>query len=203
MKPLETIQSHPLSVVIAAVSFWMVWGFLYLMMLFNGLVRVRNRQERALSLIDIQLKRRHDLIPRLVECVKGAASHEREVQETVAQARTAATGWQKPRDDRDGALRKDRAVMGRLFALAEDYPDLHADANFQLFFNQLVDTEDRIALARAYYNDSLLSLKNRLKTFPDVLVAKIFRFNPGTPLPSLTEKASEAPEISLYDDDQA
>ena len=66
-----------------------------------------------------------------------------------------------------------------------------------------VDTEDRIALARAYYNDSLLSLKNRLKTFPDVLVAKIFRFNPGTPLPSLTEKASEAPEISLYDDDQA
>jgi hypothetical protein len=203
MKPLETIQVHPLSVVIAAVSFWMVWGFLYLMMLFNGLVRVRNRQERALSLIDIQLKRRHDLIPRLVECVKGAASHEREVQETVAQARTAATGWQKPRDDRDGALRKDRAVMGRLFALAEDYPDLHADANFQLFFNQLVDTEDRIALARAYYNDSLLSLKNRLKTFPDVLVAKIFRFNPGTPLPSLTEKASEAPEISLYDDDQA
>jgi LemA protein len=93
--------------------------------------------------------------------------------------------------------------VGRLFALAEDYPDLQANANFQGFFDQLVDTEDRIALARAYYNDSLLSLKNRLRTFPDVLVAKIFRFNPGKPLPSLTEKASEVPEISLHEDEEA
>ena len=204
LEPAETLLVHPISVVLAGLVFWMAWGILYLMLLYNGLVRVRNRLKRALSLIDIQLKRRHDLIPRLVECVKGAASHEREVQEAVAEARTTAANWGESMGDRDGTLRSERRMVGRLIALAEAYPDLTADENFQLFFHQLTDTEDRIALARHYHNDSLLALQDRLKTFPDVLVAKLFRFKPGNRLPSLqdADKLARAPSISLDEEEQ-
>lgn len=188
----QVLSLHVDALVITGAAFFAVWGLLYLMMLFNGLIRVRNRLDRALSLIDVQLKRRHDLIPQLVACVKGATAHERDVQEMIARARTAAAGWGGIVKDAGKELRQDRDVVRRVFAIAEAYPDLKTDANFKQLFEQLTDSEDRIELARAFYNDSLLALKNRLQTFPDVLVAKLFRFKPGTYLPAVHDE----PEIA-------
>ena len=160
---------------------------------------VRNRLVHALGLIEIQLKRRHDLVPRLLECVKGISEHERDVQELVACARSSATGSIGREVNRIGEeIDRGTGMVGGLFALAESYPDLGADQNYRAFMKSLVDTEDRIALARAFYNDSLLALQDRLLTFPDVMVAKWFRFQSGESLNLLPEpEMAQAPEVSL------
>ncbi len=199
LRPVETLSMHPWSLVLAVAVFGVVWAGLYTLLLYNGLVRVRNRMERALSLIDIQLKRRHDLIPRLVECVKGTSEHEKEVQEALVEARSRIENWQKGDEDRSTSLDQDQPVLNRLVAIHEAHPELRADASYSAFFDELTDTEDRIALARTYYNDSLLSLKNRLTTFPDLLIAKLFKFRPGKALPSPSQETQTPPTITSTD----
>ena len=132
----------------------------YLVLVYNGLVSVRERAEMALSMIDIQLRRRHDLVPRLVACVQGHANYERLTQERVAGLRGG---------DDTGSLKS-------LFALVEDYPELKADENFAHLQAQLVDCEDRVSLAREFYNETVTALRNRLQTLPDSLLKGFGRF---------------------------
>jgi LemA protein len=142
---------------------------------YNGLVRLRNRIDNAWSQIDVQLKRRYDLIPNLVNTVKGYAAHERGVFEQVTQARANAINAQGPaqqaqaEDVLSGALKS-------LFAVAEAYPDLKANQNFLSLQEELTSTEDRVAYARQFYNDSVLSYNNKLQTFPRNVIAGMFNF---------------------------
>jgi LemA protein len=148
---------------------------LALIFIYNGLVRQRNRIDNAWSQIDVQLKRRYDLIPNLVETVKGYAAHERQVFENVTEARANAINAQSPAQQADaenvltGALRS-------LFAVAEAYPDLKANQNFLSLQEELTSTEDRIAYARQFYNDSVLTYNNKLQTFPRNVIAGMFNF---------------------------
>jgi LemA protein len=143
--------------------------------MYNGLVRSRNETKNAWSQIDVQLKRRHDLIPNLVETVKGYAAHERGTFEAVTQARAAAAGAQGPAQTAaaEGILSQ---ALGRLFAVAEAYPDLKANTNFLELQTQLAETEDKIAVSRQVYNDTVLTYNNAIQVFPGVHIAGIFNF---------------------------
>jgi LemA protein len=148
---------------------------LVLILLYNHLVRLRNRTENAWSQVDVQLRRRYDLIPNLVETVKGYAAHERATFEEVTKARTAA---QEARTVEDQARAEDAltGAIGRLFALAEQYPQLRATENFQSLQADLGDTEQKIAVARQVYNDTVQTYDTALETVPTNVVAGIFRF---------------------------
>jgi LemA protein len=143
--------------------------------LYNRLVQLRNRVDNAWAQVDVQLKRRYDLIPNVVETVKGYASHERETLEAVVEARNAAQAAEGPEAQAEaenmltGALR-------RLFALAESYPELRAAPNFAELQTQLAETENRIAVARQIYNDSVLTYNNAVQTVPTNLVAGMAGF---------------------------
>jgi LemA protein len=155
-------------IVIVLVAFWI--GY-------NVLVRDRVRVDNAWSQIDVQLKRRHDLIPNLVETVKGYAAHERGTFEAVTNARANALNAQGPAQQAQaenvltGALRS-------LFAVAEAYPDLKASRNFLELQEELTSTEDKIAYARQFYNDSVGTYNTKIKQFPTVLIAGMFHFGP-------------------------
>ena len=158
-------------VVIAAV----VLLALYLVALYNGLVRRRNRVDNSWAQIEVQLKRRRDLIPNLVEAVKGYAAHERGTFEAVTAARAAAAGAKSPAaiGAAEGMLSQ---ALGRLFAVAEAYPELKASQNFLDLQGQLRDTEDKIAISRQVYNDTVLTYNNAIQVFPAVLFAGAFGF---------------------------
>lgn len=143
--------------------------------MYNGLVRKRNRSENAWAQVDVQLKRRHDLIPNLVETVKGYASHERGTFDEVTQARTAAQQAQGPQAQA-AAENVLTQALGRLFAVAENYPQLRATENFQQLQAQLSETESNIAVARQVYNDTVLTYDNALETLPTSIIAGIFNF---------------------------
>ena len=148
---------------------------LYAVFLYNRLVSSRNLVEEGWSGIEVQLKRRANLVPNLVETVKGYASHERSVLEDVTRARTGsveASGVDQKRE----AENIFTAALGRLFALAEDYPDLKADENFRDFQEQLADIEDAIQKARRYYNGAVRQLNTLIEVFPSNLVASQFQF---------------------------
>jgi len=158
----------------------------YAVLLYNGLVDVRHRVLRSWSLIDVQLKRRHDLIPRLAECVAGFAAHEQEVQDVIAGLRSGkpgkgSAGVPSNKQVRRGAktARAQRKAMGQLLALGEAYPDLKGSAVYQELHTNLVDTEDRIALARRFFNDSVTAYNDRIGTLPDLLVARLARLTPA------------------------
>jgi LemA protein len=142
---------------------------------YNGLVRLRNRIDNAWSQIDVQLKRRYDLIPNLVETVKGYAAHERQTLESVTQARANAINAQGPAQQAEAENVLSGALKS-LFAVAEAYPDLKANQNFLSLQEELTSTEDRVAYARQFYNDSVLSYNNKLQTFPRNVVAGMFNF---------------------------
>ena len=199
MDPREVFVRYPEWVVFSGLVFLAVAGLLYLSLLYNGLIRVRNRLTHALGLIEIQLKRRYDLIPRLLECVKGISEYEREVQELVASVRSSgASGTKHGVGEIAEEMNQGAGLVGGLFALSEKYPNLSADQNYASFMKELIDTEDRIALARAFYNDSLLALQDRLLAFPDLLVAKWFRFKAGKNLSLLPEpEMTQVPQVSL------
>jgi LemA protein len=151
--------------------------FLLVVALYNRLVRYRNTVDQAWAQIEVQLKRRHDLIPNLVETVKGYAAHERGTFEAVTEARTRAQQARTPAESAqaEGILSQ---ALGRLFAVAEAYPDLKATANFQRLQSDLNTTEDLIAAARRVYNDSVLSYNNSVQTFPGAVLAGPFGFTP-------------------------
>lgn len=164
--------------------------------LYNGLVRSRNQVDNAWSQVDVQLKRRLDLIPNLVETVKGYASHEQRTFDAVIQARSAAmTAAPTPASQANA----DNAVTGalrQLFALSEAYPDLKANQNFIALQEELSATEGRVAYARQFYNDSVLGYHNKLDTFPTLLVAKFGTF-PRREFFEADDAARTAPEVKF------
>ena len=164
---------------------------------YNRLVRLRNRTENSWAQIDVQLRRRHDLIPNLVEAVKGYAAHERGTFEAVTNARTAAQQAQGVAQQAE-AENMLTAAIGRLFAVAEAYPQLRATENFQQLQAQLSDVEQNIAVSRQVYNDTVLSYDNALETFPTNVIAGLFHFNPREYFQ--TEDATRAaPQVSFTD----
>ena len=146
-------------------------------LLYNRLVRLRNRSENAWAQVEVQLKRRHDLIPNLVETVKGYAAHERGTFDSVTEARSSAQHAATV-EQQAAAENVLTAALGRLFAVAEAYPQLRATENFQQLQSELEETEDKIAVARQLYNDAVLAYDNARETVPTSLVAAMVRFEP-------------------------
>ena len=148
---------------------------LYVIVTYNGLVSLRNRIENAWAQIDVQLKRRYDLIPNLVETVKGYAAHEKETLERVIQARNQAMAAQGPHDQAE-AENMISGALKSMFALSEAYPDLKANVNFLNLQEELTGTEGRIAYARQFYNDSVVRYNTKIQTFPANTIASRFNF---------------------------
>ena len=182
--------------------------FLYGVGVYNRLVALHNRLENAFSQIEVQLKRRYDLIPNLVETVKGYMSHERETLEAVIQARNqAASGLQtaaaKPGDPQAmqalvGAEQALSGTLGRLFALAEAYPDLKANQNMAQLTEELTSTENKVAFARQAYNDSVMAFNTYRETFPPIFFAGIVGFGENAELLEFDSAAiAEAPKVSF------
>jgi LemA protein len=147
----------------------------YLILLYNGLVKLRNRIENAWAQIDVQLKRRYDLIPNLVETVKGYASHESGTLEAVIQARNMATQAQGPAQQAE-AENMISGALKSLFGLQESYPDLKANQNFLELQEELTSTEGRIAYARQFYNDMVYKYNTKIQSFPALLIAGMMHF---------------------------
>jgi LemA protein len=160
--------------VLVIIALIVVVGLL-LVALYNRLVQQRNRVDNAWAQVEVQLKRRWDLIPNLVETVKGYAAHERETFEAVTQARANAQRAGNPAEaaQAEGIL---GAALGRLFAVAEAYPELQADENFRQLQTELAETENRVAVSRQVYNDTVLTFNNTVQTFPGLVLAGPFGF---------------------------
>ena len=156
---------------------WIVLGILILWVIFvyNGLVRLKNRAKEAWADIDVQLKRRYNLIPNLVETVKGYAAHEREVFEKVTEARTKAMEAKtlKEHGEAENVL---SGTLKTLFAVSENYPQLRASENFLELQKELRDTEDKIQAARRFYNGNVRDLNIKIESFPANIVASLFKF---------------------------
>jgi LemA protein len=146
-------------------------------LIYNGLVRRRNQVDSAWSQIDVQLRRRHDLIPNLVETVQRYAGHERGTLEAVSEARARAAGAQGP-PDQASAENALTGVLKSLFAVAESYPDMRASQSFLELQQELSATEDRAAYARQYYNDAVLTYNNAVTAVPQSILAAVFKFRP-------------------------
>lgn len=143
--------------------------------LYNGLIRLKNRVDEAWSDIDVQLKRRHDLIPNLVNTVKGYATHEKELFEKVTEARTAAmnAGTPAEKEQAENAL---SGTLKTLFAVSENYPDLKANQNFLELQRELTDTEDKIQAARRFYNTNVRDFNTKIQVFPSNIIAGMLGF---------------------------
>jgi len=164
------------------IALWVILGIVALLLLifggtYNRLVALRNRIDNAWSQIGVQLKRRYDLIPNLVNTVKGYAAHEKEIFEKVAEARNAAISA-KSVPDQAQAENQITGALRQLFAVVENYPDLKANQNFLALQEELTATEGRIAFARQFYNDTVLSYNNKVQQFPSRIVAGMFNFTP-------------------------
>ena len=164
---------------------------------YNGLVKLRNLVQEAWHQIDTELQRRHDLIPNLVETVKGYAAHERETFEAVTQARAAASN--------PGASPAEQAqnenvltqALGRLFAVAEAYPELKANVNFLQLQTELANTEDRVAAGRRFYNANVRELNTRIETVPTSIIASIFKFVKAEYFETEDPAARQAPTVQF------
>ncbi len=148
---------------------------LYIVGMYNGFIILKTRIEEALSGIDVQLKRRADLIPNVIETVKGYAKHEKELFENVTKARTSFLHAKTVHEKAD-ANNQMTETLKSIFAVAEGYPDLKANANFQELQRQLEDTEDKIAYSRQFYNGNVLDYNAKVKTFPSNMIAGMFGF---------------------------
>ncbi len=169
----------------------------YVVGLYNGLVRGRNEVKSAWSSIDVTLKRRYDLIPNLVETVKGYAGHERQTLEAVVKARQQAVSFTGSIEDRAKVENVLTQSLRSLFAVAEAYPDLKANQNFLALQEELATTENKIGFARQYYNDAAKQYKNRTEVFPSNIVAGMFNFKaePFFQLESSQERV--APQVKF------
>jgi len=169
---------------------------LFVVLTYNRLVALRNRVKESFSDIDVQLKRRYNLIPNLVNAVKGYAAHEKGVLEKVTEARTRAMGA-------SGVHQKAEAenmltgALKTLFAVSENYPDLKASANFVELQRELRDTEDKIQAARRFYNNTVMSLNNKVETFPSNFIARGFGFKKEEFFELEEEAARELPEVKF------
>lgn len=174
---------------------------------YNLLVKLRNRFKNAFAQIDVQLKRRHDLIPNLVETAKGYLKHERETLDAVISARNQAQGAASAASANPanaeamknlmGAESGLSGALGRLFAVVEAYPDLKADKNMAQLSEELTSTENKISFARQHYNDSVMLYNTKREVFPNVIVANMFSFKEAQ-LFEITEEAEKAaPEVSF------
>ncbi len=186
--------------IIAVIVFWAIG-------IYNRLVNERNRVRNAFAQIDVQLTRRHDLIPNLVEAVKGYMKHERETLEGVIKARNVAvSALEAAKADpanamairelggAEGAL---GSILGRLFALSEAYPDLKANENMMQFQEELTTTENKVAFARQAFNDSVLQYNNSAQNFPNNVIAGFFSFELASFLEVDSEEVREAPDVSF------
>jgi LemA protein len=167
-----------------------------LVVLYNRLVRLRNRAENAWAQVDVQLRRRYDLIPNIVEAVKGYASHERQTFEEVTKARTAAQQAQTIPEQAQAENMLTQAI-GRLFAVAEQYPQLRATENFQQLQAQLAETEGKIAISRQVYNDAVLTYDTALETVPTNIVAGLFNFEERQYFEVEEPAVREAPRVQF------
>jgi LemA protein len=164
------------TIVLIVVVVLLVLLGIYVIASYNGLVSLRNRIENAWAQIDVQLKRRYDLIPNLVETVKGYASHERETLDAVITARNAGISASGPAEQ----AQAENAITGalrQLFALSEAYPDLKANQNFSQLQEELTGTEGRIAYARQFYNDTVYRYNTKIQSFPSNILANVFSFS--------------------------
>jgi LemA protein len=180
-------------VIIAILIGLALLALIFIVVVYNRLVRLRNRTQNAWAQVDVQLRRRYDLIPNLVETVKGYASHERATFEEVTKARTAAQQAQTVPEQAqaENAL---TAAIGRLFAVAEQYPQLRATENFQELQASLQDTEQKIAVSRQVYNDTVLTYNNAIQTVPTNVIAGMFNFAPREFF-EIEEPVREAPQV--------
>ena len=179
----------------------------YAIGIYNRLVNERNRVRNAFAQIDVQLTRRHDLIPNLVEAVKGYMKHERETLEAVIKARNAAaSALDAAKIDPSNAAAIQQLgqqegilgnVLGRLFALSEAYPDLKANENMMHFQEELTTTENKVAFARQAFNDSVMGYNNTAENFPNNIVAGMFGFQLASFLEIESEEKREVPEVSF------
>jgi len=180
---------------------------LFVVGLYNGLVTARNGYKNAFAQIDVQLTRRHDLIPNLVETAKGYLTHERQTLEAVITARNAAVAGLKaasanPGDaaaiqqlaGAEGAL---SGALGRLFALAEAYPDLKANRNMMQLSEELTSTENKVSFARQAFNDAVMGYNNKREVFPGSVIAGMFSFMPAQLLEIESPEKREVPKVSF------
>jgi LemA protein len=188
-----------LAIIVAVIAFGIA--------VYNNLVNLRNRVKNAFAQIDVQLTRRYDLIPNLVEAVKGYMKHERETLEAVIRARNAAVSSldaAKADPSNGEAIKKLGAAegllggaLGRLFALSEAYPDLKANQNMMQFQEELASTENKVAFARQAFNDSVLSYNNAVENFPNNIIAGMFRFDSASFLDIDAEQKRQVPEVAF------
>jgi LemA protein len=175
--------------IVGVVGIWLIG-------MYNGLVRLKNQVKNAWAQIDVQLKRRHDLIPNLVETVKGYAGHEKTTLENVVQARSKAVSAQGvgAQAQAEGEL---SSALGRLMVVVEQYPDLKANQNFLALQEELSSTENRIGFSRQHYNDSVMTFNTRVQSFPVNILAGIFGFGNEEFFELQDEAAREAPKVQF------
>jgi len=166
--------------------------------MYNGLVRVRNQMKNAWAQIDVQLKRRYDLIPNLVETVKGYTKHERETLEAVTQARNVAQQASSAgAGERSKAESELSSALARLLVVVEAYPDLKANQNYLALQEELTSTENKISFSRQYYNDSVLTYNNKIQMFPTNIMAGMMGFKTGEFFEVTTTEERAAPKVSF------
>jgi LemA protein len=175
--------------IIAVIGFWIIFAY-------NRLVKLRQRAKEAWADIDVQLKRRYDLIPNLLETVKGYATHEKEVFDNVTRARASAVNA-KTVDEHAQAENNLSQTLKSLFAVVENYPDLKASNNFSELQKELADTENKIQSARRFYNTNVRDLNIRIESFPDNLMAGPFGFRKMTLFELGEEAARQAPQVKF------
>ena len=176
-------------IVLAALVMWVI-------SMYNGLVRLRNQVRNAWSQIDVQLKRRHDLIPNLVETAKGYVKHERETLEAVTKARTEAVQAQGV-GEQAKAEGKLQGALNRFFLVVENYPDLKASQNFMQIQEELTSTENKVGFARQFYNDQVLKYNTRCESVPTNMVANMFGFKKSEFFEIETPSEREVPKVEF------
>ena len=186
-----------MEIVLIVIAIVLVLLVLYMIGAYNELVKLRNKVRDQWSQIEVVLKRRADLIPNLVETVKGYASHEKETLDAVITARNKAVSATNAADEikAEGELTN---ALSRIFALSEAYPDLKANTNFMDLQAQLKDTEDKITYSRQFYNDSVLLYRNKIEMFPSNIVASMFGFKQSDAVFfEADEKSKETPQVKF------
>jgi len=180
---------------------------IFIFTIYNGLVVARNQYKNAFAQIDVQLTRRHDLIPNLVETARGYMAHERQTLEAVVEARNAAVSGLKAAaadpgnpdamKQLGGAENQLTQTLGRLFALSESYPDLKANQNMMQLSEELASTENRVAFARQAYNDAVMAYNNKREVVPNNIIAGLFSFTPAQLLEIEDKAMRQAPKVSF------